>query len=97
MTAQTETYRWMAPEGLRPSIPKNTHPQVVELFETCWDSDPCLRPGFSEILELLHNLQKMATEEGEDRVKHKVSEESSNCNKLMMKLLNVAKSEKPCA
>ncbi|KAJ6366696.1 hypothetical protein OIU77_003138 [Salix suchowensis] len=53
MTAETGTYRWMAPElpysyltplqaavgvvqkGLRPTIPKHTHPKLAELLERC--------------------------------------------------------------
>ncbi|KAL5557456.1 hypothetical protein UlMin_039692 [Ulmus minor] len=101
MTAETGTYRWMAPEviehkpydhkadvfsfgivlwelltgqlpyslltplqaavgvvqkGLRPTIPKNTHPQLAELLERCWQQDPNQRPNFSEIIEILQQI-----------------------------------------
>eukprot|EP00898_Chlorokybus_atmophyticus_P008420 jgi/Chlat1/857/Chrsp104S01193 len=96
MTAETGTYRWMAPEviehkpynhkadvfsfgivvwelltgkvpytdmsplqaavgvvqkGLRPPIPRGTHPLLVQLMEACWQSVPSQRPEFNEILE----------------------------------------------
>ncbi|KAE8674781.1 ACT-like protein tyrosine kinase family protein isoform 2 [Hibiscus syriacus] len=101
MTAETGTYRWMAPEviehkpydhkadvfsfgvvlwelltgklpyenltplqaavgvvqkGLRPVIPKHTHPKFVELLERCWQQDPSLRPEFSEISYILEDI-----------------------------------------
>ncbi|KAJ4715928.1 putative Protein kinase [Melia azedarach] len=56
MTAETGTYRWMAPElqaavgvvqkGLRPTMPKNTQPKLADLLERCWQQDPALRPDF---------------------------------------------------
>ncbi|KAL2231719.1 UNVERIFIED_CONTAM: Serine/threonine-protein kinase STY46 [Sesamum indicum] len=103
MTAETGTYRWMAPEviehkpydhkadvfsfgvvlwelltgklpyeyltplqaavgvvqkGLRPTIPKHTHPKLVELLERCWQQDPTLRPDFSEVTEILKQISK---------------------------------------
>ncbi|XP_047976156.1 serine/threonine-protein kinase STY46-like isoform X2 [Salvia hispanica] len=108
MTAETGTYRWMAPEviehkaynhkadvfsfgitlwelltgkvpyaqltplqaavgvvqkGLRPTIPRHTHPLVVELLERCWQQDPSLRPEFSEITEILQSIGKKIFEE----------------------------------
>ncbi|KAH1231259.1 Serine/threonine-protein kinase STY46 [Glycine soja] len=113
MTAETGTYRWMAPEviehkpydhkadvfsfgivlwelltgklpyeyltplqaaigvvqkGLRPTIPKNTHPKFVELLERSWQQDPTLRPDFSEIIEI---LQQLAKEVGDGEERHK--------------------------
>ncbi|KAK8467315.1 hypothetical protein PHAVU_007G016500 [Phaseolus vulgaris] len=113
MTAETGTYRWMAPEviehkpydhkadvfsfgivlwelltgklpyeyltplqaaigvvqkGLRPTIPKNTHPKFVELLERSWQQDPTLRPDFSEIIEI---LQQLAKEIGDGEERHK--------------------------
>ncbi|CAN6555671.1 unnamed protein product [Malus baccata var. baccata] len=100
MTAETGTYRWMAPEvinhqpydqkadvfsfaivlwelvtakvpydtmtplqaalgvrqGLRPEIPNNGHPEVLELMQSCWDSVPSNRPSFSDIRAQLESL-----------------------------------------
>ncbi|XP_051132708.1 serine/threonine-protein kinase STY46-like [Andrographis paniculata] len=113
MTAETGTYRWMAPEviehksydhkadvfsfgvviwelltgklpydnmtplqaavgvvqkGLRPSIPKNTHPQLSELLEKCWQQDPTLRPDFSEITEILQKIISSSNREAQAQV-----------------------------
>ncbi|KAK8642322.1 hypothetical protein V6N13_011670 [Hibiscus sabdariffa] len=43
-------------KGLRPVIPKHTHPNLVELLERCWQQDPSLRPEFSEISNILEDL-----------------------------------------
>ncbi|CAJ2675812.1 unnamed protein product [Trifolium pratense] len=104
MTAETGTYRWMAPEviqhkpynhkadvfsfgiilwelltrklpyedlsplqaaigvvhkDLRPEIPRDTHPKLVELIHRCWHKDPCLRPDFSEIIKFLQHINMM--------------------------------------
>ncbi|KAM3362954.1 serine/threonine-protein kinase STY17 [Capsicum galapagoense] len=116
MTAETGTYRWMAPEviehkpydhkadvfsfgvvlwelltgeipyayltplqaaigvvqqGLRPTIPKSTHPKLAELLEKCWQQDPTQRPDFSEILDSLKQLTEEVGDDGEDRHKDK--------------------------
>nr|GMC65872.1 serine/threonine-protein kinase STY17-like [Ipomoea batatas] len=116
MTAETGTYRWMAPEviehkpydhkadvfsfgivvwelltgeipyafltplqaalgvvqqGLRPTVPKDTHPKIVELLEKCWQPDPNQRPEFSEILEILLRIAKGVGDDGEEKHKEK--------------------------
>ncbi|KAL9682353.1 hypothetical protein QQ045_014149 [Rhodiola kirilowii] len=103
MTAETGTYRWMAPEviehkpydhkadifsfgivlwelltrkvpyeymtplqaaigvvqkGLRPTIPKSTHPKLAELLHRCWLKDPGSRPDFTEIIDILETIAK---------------------------------------
>ncbi|OMO83444.1 hypothetical protein COLO4_22506 [Corchorus olitorius] len=118
MTAETGTYRWMAPEviehkpydhkadifsfgialwellsgelpyafltplqaavgvvqkGLRPTIPKCTHPRLGELLERCWLQDPSQRPNFSEIIDILQQIAKEVGDEGGDRRKSKSS------------------------
>ncbi|KAF5753084.1 serine/threonine-protein kinase EDR1-like [Tripterygium wilfordii] len=118
MTAETGTYRWMAPEviehkpydhkadvfsfgialwelltgelphafltplqaavgvvqkGLRPTIPKQTHPKLAHLLEKCWQQDPTQRPNFSEIIEMLQQIAKEVGHDREDRCKDKSS------------------------
>ncbi|XP_074360328.1 serine/threonine-protein kinase STY46-like isoform X2 [Apium graveolens] len=109
MTAETGTYRWMAPEvmnhlpydhkadvfsfaivlwelltakipydtmtplqaavgvrqGLRPHIPKDAHPKLVDLMQNCWENSPGNRPSFSEIrIELEKILQESGVPSG---------------------------------
>lgn len=104
MTAETGTYRWMAPEvinhqpydqkadifsfaivlwelitakvpydtmtplqaalgvrqGLRPDLPDDAHPKLLDLMKRCWEAVPCSRPAFSEIrIELEELLQEV--------------------------------------
>ncbi|XP_048130597.1 serine/threonine-protein kinase STY17-like isoform X4 [Rhodamnia argentea] len=104
MTAETGTYRWMAPEvinhqpydekadvfsfavvlwelitakipyenltplqaalgvrqGLRPELPENAHPKLLEVMQRCWEAEPGKRPAFCEItVELEHLLQEV--------------------------------------
>ncbi|KAL5703699.1 non-specific serine/threonine protein kinase [Ranunculus cassubicifolius] len=97
MTAETGTYRWMAPEvinhqpydqkadvfsfaivlwelttakvpydtltplqaalgvrqGLRPDLPENVHPKILDLMQRCWETLPMDRPSFVEIRNLI--------------------------------------------
>jgi uncharacterized protein YihD (DUF1040 family) len=45
-------------QGVRPTIPKDTHPKFAELLQKCWHRDPAERPDFSQILEILQRLSK---------------------------------------
>ncbi|KAL0334538.1 UNVERIFIED_CONTAM: Serine/threonine-protein kinase STY46 [Sesamum radiatum] len=58
-------------KGLRPTIPKHTHPKLAELLEKCWQQDPALRPDFSELIELLQQISKEVGDDGEDKRKEK--------------------------
>ncbi|KAM4099360.1 hypothetical protein ACJW30_07G152800 [Castanea mollissima] len=60
-------------KGLRPIIPKHTHPKLAELLEKCWRQDPALRPDFSEIIEILQQTAKEVGDKGEGRHKEKSS------------------------
>ncbi|CAK7346801.1 unnamed protein product [Dovyalis caffra] len=106
MTAETGTYRWMAPEvinhqpydqkadifsfaivlwelvtakvpydsmtplqaalgvrqGLRPDLPHNAHPKLLELMQRCWETVPDKRPSFSEITVELETLLQESQE-----------------------------------
>ncbi|KAH0915876.1 hypothetical protein HID58_030322 [Brassica napus] len=54
-------------KGLRPTIPKKTHPKMRELMERLWEKDPTLRPDFSEIIEQLQVIAKEVEEEEEEK------------------------------
>lgn len=43
-------------QGLRPELPENTHPRLVDLMRRCWDASPAKRPFFSEITSELEEL-----------------------------------------
>ncbi|CAG7885934.1 unnamed protein product [Brassica rapa] len=60
---------WVGKQGLRPKIPKKTHPKMRELMERLWEKDPSLRPDFAEIKEKLEEIAKEVGEEGEERKK----------------------------
>ncbi|XP_076960037.1 uncharacterized protein LOC143636284 [Bidens hawaiensis] len=45
----------------RLEIPKDVDPQWASLIESCWCSDPQLRPMFQEILDKLKDLQRKFT------------------------------------
>ncbi|KAK4253124.1 hypothetical protein QN277_010940 [Acacia crassicarpa] len=109
MTAETGTYRWMAPEvinhqpydqkadvfsfsivlwelvtakvpydamtplqaalgvrqGLRPELPKQGHPKLIDLMQRCWEAIPANRPSFPEITVELENLLKEVENDSE--------------------------------
>ncbi|XP_011042828.1 PREDICTED: tyrosine-protein kinase Src42A-like isoform X2 [Populus euphratica] len=109
MTAETGTYRWMAPEiinhlpydqkadvfsfaivlwelvtakvpydsmtplqaalgvrqGLRPDLPQNAHPKLLDLMQRCWETVPDKRPSFSEITVELETLLQESQESAE--------------------------------
>lgn len=43
-------------QGLRPDIPRNAHPKLLELMQRCWEAASDSRPSFSEITAELENL-----------------------------------------
>ncbi|XP_020583155.1 serine/threonine-protein kinase STY46-like [Phalaenopsis equestris] len=115
MTAETGTYRWMAPEvinhqpydqkvdifsfaivlwelatskipynsmtplqaalgvrqGLRPELPENVHPTLLELMQRCWETSPAKRPSFSEIIAELEELLQRIQPSGETSKREK--------------------------
>lgn len=46
-------------QGLRPGLPDNAHPKLLELMQRSWDAVPSNRPSFSEIAAELENLLKV--------------------------------------
>lgn len=43
-------------KGLRPGLPENAHPQLLDLMRRCWEGIPSNRPPFSDILAELEDL-----------------------------------------
>lgn len=121
MTAETGTYRWMAPEvinhqpydqkvdifsfaivlwelatskipyntmtplqaalgvrqGLRPELPENVHPTLLDLMQRCWETFPAKRPSFSEIIAELEELLQQIQPSGETSKRVKNASEQS--------------------
>ncbi|GLU07017.1 hypothetical protein SLE2022_239970 [Rubroshorea leprosula] len=117
MTAETGTYRWMAPEvinhqpydqkadvfsfaivlwelvtakipyetmtplqaalgvrqGMRPELPRNAHPKLLDLMQKCWETVPSKRPSFSEIIVELEELRE-EIQETSGSLTHETSE-----------------------
>ncbi|GER39964.1 protein kinase [Striga asiatica] len=63
-------------EGLRPKIPRHTHPSVVELLEKCWQQEPSLRPEFFEITGILQHMGKKILEEERTAKRRNLGESS---------------------
>ncbi|EOA19245.1 hypothetical protein CARUB_v100064730mg, partial [Capsella rubella] len=57
-------------KGLRPKIPKQTHPKLTELLEKCWQQDPAQRPDFADIIEMLNQLIHEVGEDERRKDKH---------------------------
>ncbi|CAN1134187.1 Serine/threonine/tyrosine-protein kinase HT1 [Linum perenne] len=54
MTAETGTYRWMAPEQERPNMAGDIPPELAFIIQSCWVEDPNMRPSFSQIIRMLN-------------------------------------------
>ncbi|KAG7384359.1 hypothetical protein PHYPSEUDO_002766 [Phytophthora pseudosyringae] len=48
-----QTAMAVAEQRMRPALPRNTPPKIVELIEHCWNQDPTRRPDFSAIVQVL--------------------------------------------
>ncbi|KAI8533222.1 hypothetical protein RHMOL_Rhmol11G0280300 [Rhododendron molle] len=70
LTTRNNFY-WLGFQGLRPTIPNNTHPKLAELLERCWQQEPNLRPDFCEIIDILQQITEEVGDEGEDQHKEK--------------------------
>ncbi|MBA0733247.1 hypothetical protein Gogos_017282 [Gossypium gossypioides] len=63
MTAETGTYRWMAPENVRPSA-EDLPEDLAAIATSCWQEDPNARPNFTQIIQmLLHYLSTVSPPE----------------------------------
>ncbi|MBA0549480.1 hypothetical protein Golob_020508 [Gossypium lobatum] len=63
MTAETGTYRWMAPENVRPSA-EDLPEDLAAIVTSCWQEDPNARPNFTQIIQmLLHYLSTVSPPE----------------------------------
>ncbi|XP_052187955.1 serine/threonine-protein kinase STY13-like isoform X2 [Diospyros lotus] len=53
MTGETGTLGYMAPENLRPEIPRCCPNSLGSIMRKCWDADPEKRPEMDEVVRLL--------------------------------------------
>lgn len=50
-------------QGLRPELPQNGHPKLLDLMQRCWEAVPDNRPTFAKIkVELEELLQEVKVE-----------------------------------
>ncbi|KAG0449214.1 hypothetical protein HPP92_027418 [Vanilla planifolia] len=45
-------------QGLRPDIPENIHPKLLNLMQRCWETSPAKRPSFCEIIVELEEFSQ---------------------------------------
>ena len=55
-------------QGLRPDLPENAHPKLLDLMQRCWEASPDKRPSFSEITAELETLFEEVKEIGRAHV-----------------------------
>uniref|UniRef100_A0A0E0J750 non-specific serine/threonine protein kinase n=1 Tax=Oryza nivara TaxID=4536 RepID=A0A0E0J750_ORYNI len=65
-------------QGLRPGLPENAHPQLLDLMRRCWEGIPSNRPPFSDILAELEDLLARVQEQQEHSNQMKEHNSSSN-------------------
>ncbi|KAJ4747875.1 Protein kinase superfamily protein [Rhynchospora pubera] len=44
--------------GIRPAVPADCYPSLSNLMMHCWDTDPEVRPAFSEIVRMLEETER---------------------------------------
>ncbi|KAL5728800.1 mitogen-activated protein kinase kinase kinase [Ranunculus cassubicifolius] len=49
-------------QNRRLEIPEHVDPMVAQIIIDCWESDPSLRPSFSQLMSRLKRLQRLASE-----------------------------------
>ncbi|XP_024197441.1 serine/threonine-protein kinase STY13 isoform X2 [Rosa chinensis] len=58
MTGSTGTLGYMAPENLRPQIPKSCPSSLAKVMKRCWDAEPSKRPEMDEVVTMLEAIDK---------------------------------------
>ncbi|KVH92854.1 Protein kinase, catalytic domain-containing protein [Cynara cardunculus var. scolymus] len=56
MTGETGTLGYMAPENLRPEIPRCCPNSVATVMKRCWDANPDKRPEMDEVVAMLEAI-----------------------------------------
>ncbi|GFY91057.1 protein kinase superfamily protein [Actinidia rufa] len=56
MTGQTGTLGYMAPENLRPEIPRCCPRELANVMKKCWDRDPKKRPEMRDVVGMLEAI-----------------------------------------
>ncbi|KAJ7557201.1 hypothetical protein O6H91_05G116300 [Diphasiastrum complanatum] len=44
-------------KGVRPVIPQDCPPALAQIMTRCWDANPDVRPGFSQVVKMLEDAQ----------------------------------------
>ncbi|TYI54475.1 hypothetical protein E1A91_D11G077100v1 [Gossypium mustelinum] len=56
MTGETGTLGYMAPENLRPEIPRCCPSSLANVMKRCWDANPDRRPEMDEVVSMLEGI-----------------------------------------
>ncbi|XP_013590441.1 serine/threonine-protein kinase STY13-like isoform X2 [Brassica napus] len=56
MTGETGTLGYMAPENLRPEIPRCCPTVLANIMKKCWDGNPQRRPEMEEVVKMLEGI-----------------------------------------